>query len=135
MLLWRRDVQGGGPVGQAGGLARKAPLGRDTLENKQELASNEECTLTRYCRACCNGTGTDHNRASWNGFGRDVHRYAKDHVQLYCTAVHNLEALMVRTAFLDPTEHGDLPEPNGHSRPRAFRLGEAELAARGTGIA
>ena len=48
MLLWRRDVQGGGPVGQAGGLARKAPLGRHTLENKQELASNEECTRTCY---------------------------------------------------------------------------------------
>ena len=102
MLLWRRDVQGGGPVGQAGGLARKAPLGRDTLENKQELASNEECTLTCYCRACCNGTGTDHNRASWNGFGRDVHRYAKDHVKLsvqICTKYANSRKLRFEKGF------------------------------------
>ena len=58
--LWLRlrGVLGGGPVGRAGGQSWAAPRGRHTLANQHELASNEECTRTYCCRACCNDTGT-----------------------------------------------------------------------------
>ena len=62
------------------GLGRA--LGNHTLANQHELASNKECTRTCCCRACWNGTGTASNRASCNGSGRSLPKYAKN-MQLY----------------------------------------------------
>ena len=64
------------------GPARAAPLGRQTRANPHELASNEECTRTCCGRACLNGTRTARNPASWNGPGRNIHKYTKN-MQLY----------------------------------------------------
>ena len=51
--------------------------GGQALANQNELASNEECTLTCCCTACWNGTGTACNRASWNGSCRNMQKNAR----------------------------------------------------------
>ena len=76
---------GGGACRAAGRPGRRpaqaAPLprGRQTRANPHELASNEESTRICCGRACWNGTGTASNPASWNGSGRNIHKYAKKH--------------------------------------------------------
>ena len=75
---------GGGACRAAGRPGRRpaqaAPLprGRQTRANPHELASNEESTRICCGRACWNGTGTASNPASWNGSGRNIHKYAKN---------------------------------------------------------
>ena len=73
-----RVVPAGGPMGRAGGPVRASPRVRHTCANPHELASNNECTRTRCCRACWNGTGTALNRASWNGSSRNMQRICSD---------------------------------------------------------
>ena len=69
---WLRAGPGG-----PGGLPRRRPG-----VNQHELASNEGCTQTCCGRACWNGPGTASNPASWNGYSRNINKYAKN-MQLY----------------------------------------------------
>ena len=83
-----RGVPGGG-LPRAAGSARAAPLGRHTRANQHELASNEECTRTCWCRACWKGTGTACNPARWNRSVKNMHKYAKN-IQIYVKDMHEI---------------------------------------------
>ena len=65
-----------------GGTGPSGAPGSPNPENPHELASNEDCTRIGSGRACWNGTGTAFNPASWNGSGRNIHKYARN-MQLY----------------------------------------------------
>ena len=56
--------------------------GQVGLVNQHELASNKECIQTCCCRACWNGAGMASNQASWNGSGKNMHKYGKN-MQVY----------------------------------------------------